>query len=122
MTPRDKWLALGSLVVVWIGLVYVYVINVPPPVEVPLTYRSGQTVAKSTPTSTAETWEVTSLSAQGQELPVTPTPFPPRRPLRRLRLRRNSPDNKKRLRLRQPCNKNNSAASSCRNKWGNIAT
>lgn len=72
MTPRTKWLALGALVMVWMGLVYVYVIDVPPPVEVPLTYQSGQTIARSSPTKAAETWEVASLKAQARELPVTP--------------------------------------------------
>lgn len=72
MTPRTKWLALGALVMVWMGLVYVYVIDVPPPVEVPLTYQSGQTIARSSLTKAAETWEVASLKAQARELPVTP--------------------------------------------------
>ena len=72
MTPRTKWSALGALVVLWIGLVYVYVIDVPPPVEVPLKFQSGQTVARSTSTNAAETWEVISLKAQAGELPVTP--------------------------------------------------
>ena len=73
MTPRIKWPALGALVMLWMGLVYIYVIDVPPPVEIPLKYQSGQTAAKSTQTSTTDTWEVKSLKAQARELPVTPS-------------------------------------------------
>lgn len=72
MTPQMKWLALGALVVLWIGLVYVYVIDVPSPVEVPLKYQSGLTVARSAPTHEAEMWDVKSLKVQARELPVTP--------------------------------------------------
>lgn len=73
MPTRTKWFALGVLILLWMGLLYVKVIDVPPPLEVPLMYQSGQTVASSAPTNAAEAWEVKSLKTQARELPATPT-------------------------------------------------
>lgn len=72
MTTRMKWLALGGLVLIWIGLLYLLVIDVPPPEEVPLKYQSGQPVTKHAVGVPAETWEVHSLQAQERQLPDTP--------------------------------------------------
>lgn len=72
MTNRMKWLALGVLVLTWIGLLYLLVIDAPPPEEVPLKYQSGQAVTKNVAAAPAETWEVHSLQAQARQLPDTP--------------------------------------------------
>lgn len=69
-TPRTKWLGLLALVLLWMVLWYVMVVDVPPPAEVPLTYRSGQTATKSV--DEEEKWDVHSLRAQARELPVAP--------------------------------------------------
>lgn len=73
LSPRTAWLILGALLALWIGLIYIYLIDVPPPVEVPLKYRSGQPAARAQRTPAAETWEVHSLRAQVQGLPIAPT-------------------------------------------------
>ena len=72
MTQRAKWLGVGGLVVVWLALLYVYVIDVPPPHEVPLTFKSGQIAVSTKQNTPVETWDVKSLSAQVRELPTTP--------------------------------------------------
>lgn len=72
MTNRMKWLALGGLVLIWVGLLYWLVIDVAPPEEVPLRYQSGQPVTKHVAGAPAETWEVHSLQAQERQLPDTP--------------------------------------------------
>ena len=72
MTPQAKWFGVGGLGVVWLALLYVYVIDVPPPHEVPLKFTSGQVAADPTRNSRAESWEVKSLQAQVRALPTTP--------------------------------------------------
>lgn len=72
MTKPIKWLALSTLMTLWIALLYVYVIDVPPPIEVQLKYQTGQTVEMSQQTHETETWEVKSLRAQARELAATP--------------------------------------------------
>jgi hypothetical protein len=71
MTTRGKWLGLVALAVLWMGLVYVYVIDVAPPPEVPLKYQSG-IAAGAAQTGAAEQWDVRSLHAPSRELPVAP--------------------------------------------------
>jgi hypothetical protein len=46
MNDRGKWSLLGGLVLVLLGLVAIRVLNQPEPQRVPLTYRSGQTLAR----------------------------------------------------------------------------
>lgn len=72
MTQQAKWLGVGGLVVVWLALVYVYVMDVPPPPEVPLKFKSGQAAADPIRKGPAESWDVKSLHAQVRELPATP--------------------------------------------------
>ena len=73
MTQRAKWLGVGGLVVVWLALLFVYFIDVPPPQEVPLKFKSGQAAADRIQRGPAESWDVKSLHAQiPRELPTTP--------------------------------------------------
>ena len=73
MTQRAKWLGAGGLVVLWLALVYVYFIDVPPPQEVPLKFKSGQAAVGLIQKGLAESWDVKSLHAQvSRELPATP--------------------------------------------------
>ena len=72
LTPRMKWMGLGGLVTVWLALVYVNVIAVPPPQEIPLKYKSGQAAPTTRQDAAADEWEVHSLQAQARELPGTP--------------------------------------------------
>ena len=73
MTQRAKWLGAGGLVVLWLALVYVYFIDVPPPQEVPLKFQSGQVAAAPIQQGSTESWDVKSLHAQvPHELPTTP--------------------------------------------------
>ena len=46
MTTQAKWFVVGGLGVVWLTLLYVYVIDVPPPHEVPLKFTSGQVAVR----------------------------------------------------------------------------
>ena len=72
MTQRAKWLGVGGLVVVWLALLYVYFIDVPPPQDVPLKFKSGQVAADPIRKGPIESWDVKSLHAQVRELPTTP--------------------------------------------------
>ena len=72
MTDRMKWLGLGGLIMLWIALVYAFLIDVPPPEEVPLKYQSGKAVTRSAAANSVEEWEVHSLRAQTRQLPETP--------------------------------------------------
>jgi len=72
MTQRAKWLGLGGLAVVWLALIYVYVIDVPPPQEVPLKYTSGRADAGTKQNGQIESWEVKSLHARVRELAAAP--------------------------------------------------
>jgi len=72
MTQRTKWLALAGIAVVWLAMIYVYLIDVPPPQEVPLKYKSGQPAAGTRPGVQAENWEVKSLRAPVRELAAAP--------------------------------------------------
>ncbi len=72
MTDRQKWLGVGGLVLIWITLFSVIVISAPPPEEVPLKYRSGTVMARSTAAAPNEEWTVHSLRAQERQLPDTP--------------------------------------------------
>lgn len=72
MTQRTKWLGLTGLALVWLALVYVFVIDVPPPQEVPLKFKSGQSAASTMQKGLVESWDVKSLHAKARELPVTP--------------------------------------------------
>lgn len=72
MTDKQKWLGAGGLVLVWITLFSVMVISAPPPEEVPLKYRSGTVMARSTAAAPNEEWTVHSLHAQERQLPDTP--------------------------------------------------
>lgn len=72
MTQREKWWGLGGLVVLWAALIYVYILDVPPPQVVPLKYKSGGAVAGSVQKGSAEQWEVQSLHAQSRKLPTAP--------------------------------------------------
>jgi hypothetical protein len=72
LTHRMKWVGLGGLVTVWLALVYVNLIAVPPPQEIPLKYKSGQAAPAMKQTDSAEVWEVHSLQAQARELPSVP--------------------------------------------------
>lgn len=73
LSTQTKWVGLSTLLAIWIGLLYVMVIDVPPPIEVPLKYQSGQPATRAQQPSVEETWEVHSLRAQSRALPVTPT-------------------------------------------------
>jgi len=46
MTDHTKWSLLGGLVLVWLALFALRVINQPEPQRIPLTYVSGQTLAR----------------------------------------------------------------------------
>ena len=71
MTPRVQRLGLVALTLLWMGLLYVYVIDVAPPQEVPLKYKSG-IAAGAAQKGAAEQWDVKSLHAQVRELPAAP--------------------------------------------------
>ncbi|MEQ1793148.1 MAG: hypothetical protein ABL970_03070 [Nitrospira sp.] len=72
MTDRTKWLGVSGLIVVWLALGYVYVIDVPPPQEVPLKFTSGRAAVDPIRKPPTENWEVKSLHAPVRELPATP--------------------------------------------------
>lgn len=72
MKDRIKWLGLCALLMIWIALLYAFVIDVPPPEEVPLKYQSGKAIARASVSDPAEEWEVHSLRAQARQLPETP--------------------------------------------------
>lgn len=72
LTPRMKWVGLGGLVAAWLVLLYVNVIAVPSPQEVPLRYKSGQSPPTARQAERADMWEVRSLRAPARELPGTP--------------------------------------------------
>ena len=71
LTPWMKWVGLGGLVAVWLGLVYVNVIAVPSPQEVPLTYKSGESAPATSQTAVVDAWELHSLQAPVRGLPGT---------------------------------------------------
>lgn len=71
-TPWMKWVGLGGLIAVWLVLLYVNVIAVPPPPEVPLKYKSGQPAPAARQVGLIDVWEVHSLQAQVRELPGAP--------------------------------------------------
>ncbi|MFO0699940.1 MAG: hypothetical protein U0236_11975 [Nitrospira sp.] len=73
MTPRTKWMGLSGLIAVWVAMVYVNVLTVPPQQAVPLKYKSGQVATAKQDDGTTEVWEVRSLKPQVKDLPVTPT-------------------------------------------------
>ncbi|MBX3349023.1 MAG: hypothetical protein KF747_09785 [Nitrospira sp.] len=73
MTPRTKWMGLSGLIAVWVAMVYVNVLTVPPQQAVPLKYKSGQVVTAKQDDGSTEVWDVRSLKLQVQDLPVTPT-------------------------------------------------
>jgi len=72
LTPWMKWVGLGGLIAVWLVLLYVNVIGVPPPPEVPLKYKSGQSAPAVRQAALVDVWEVRSLQAQARELPGAP--------------------------------------------------
>ena len=72
LTPRMKWVGLGGLVTVWLVLVYINVIAVPPPQEVPLKYTSGHVAPVTRQADLGDEWEVHSLQAKVRELPGAP--------------------------------------------------
>lgn len=72
LTLRMKWVGLSGLVIVWSIMVYVNVIAVPPPQEVPLTYKSGEAAPVTKQDNPADRWEVHSLQPPVRELPGTP--------------------------------------------------
>jgi type IV secretory pathway VirB10-like protein len=74
MTPRVKWLGLGGLFLIWLLLIYVYVIDVPPAQEVPLKFTSGQAGGNrgNNGQTSVEAWDVKSLRAPARDLPATP--------------------------------------------------
>ncbi len=73
MTQRAKWLGAAGLVLVWLALLYVYIIDVPPPQEVPLKFTSGQTAVGPIQQGPTDSWAVKSLHAQvPHELSTTP--------------------------------------------------
>lgn len=97
MTPRTKWVGLIGLALVWVVLLYVFVIDVPQPQEVPLKFKSGQSVASTIQKGSVENWDVKSLHATVRELPVTPQknifappalPLPPEAQVRLVALKR----------------------------------
>src|SRR5262249_52091062 len=72
MTARTQWLTVGGLAILWLALVDLLLIDVPPPQEVPLKYTSGHPVAGVKPEVWAESWEVPSLRASLRELAAAP--------------------------------------------------
>lgn len=83
MTDRQKWLGVGGLVMIWVSVLAVMVISASPPEEVPLKYRSGTVMARSTAAAPNEEWAVHSLRAQERQLPDRPQRnifFPSSRP------------------------------------------
>lgn len=72
LTPWMKWMGLGGLIAVWLVLLYVNVIAVPPPPEVPLKFKSGQPDPVVRQAGLIDVWEVYSLQAQVRELPGAP--------------------------------------------------
>ncbi len=71
-TPWMKWVGLGGLIAVWLVVLYVNVIAVPMPPEVPLKYKSGQPAPAARPTDLVDVWKVHSLQTQARELPGAP--------------------------------------------------
>jgi hypothetical protein len=72
LTSWMKWVGLGGLIAVWLVVLYVNVIAVPPPSEVPLKYKSRQPAPAAGQADLVDVWEVHVLQAQAHELPATP--------------------------------------------------
>lgn len=72
LTPWMKWGGLGGLITVWLVLLYVNVIAVPPPPEVPLKYKTGEPSPAARQAGLVDVWEVHSLQAQARELSGAP--------------------------------------------------
>jgi len=72
MTQGKKWIGMFGLACVWLVLVYILVIDVSPPREVPLRFISGQSPVSPVHQISGDGWEVRLLHPKVRELPGTP--------------------------------------------------